>query len=198
MSNRGTKTSPSKQPILGVEPEDADEVTLAFFAKAEKRFQTLQNVYKIFGHQPEYGHAFTDLMLAISKDGVLSWRMKELLIVKTVLECKSQYCVPQHEMVAAALGLSSMKLAALKDRKYSASSEFSGKERALLDYVMQITENAGDVSPALWERLSLHCSEAEIVDAAFVTTTFISVSKFAKALDLEIDAENTETEWIDV
>lgn len=163
------------QPIACVEPEVADASTLAFFNKAEERFQDLLNVFKIFGHQPEYGHAFTNLILAILKDGVLTWQMKELLILKTTLENKCGYCVTQHERVAEMLGVSPTKVAALQGTAYRRSLEFSAKERVLLDYVMQITEDATKVSSDLWEQLKLHCSEPEIVDATFVISTYVSL-----------------------
>lgn len=175
------------QPIACVEPENADAATLAFFDKAEERFSDLLNVFKILGHQPEYGHAFTNMILAILKDGVLSWQMKELLILKTTLENKCMYCVTQHERVADVLGVSTSKVASLQGTSYRNSPEFSQKETALLDYVMQITEDANDVSPRLWDRLKAHCTEAEIVDATFVISTYVSVSKFADALGLELE-----------
>ena len=175
------------QPIACVEPERADASTRAFFSKAEDRFQDLLNVFKIFGHQPEYGHAFTNLILAILKDGVLTWRMKELLILKTTLENNCAYCVTQHERVADMLGLSPTKVATLQGTTYRSSLEFTVKERVLLDYVLQITENATQISPELWRELKTYCTEPEIVDATFVISTYVSVSKFADALGLELE-----------
>ena len=65
-----------------VERDQANAETLAFYDKSEDRFQALLNIFKVFGHQPEYGTAFTDLIMAILKDGVLDWKTKELLILK--------------------------------------------------------------------------------------------------------------------
>jgi hypothetical protein len=65
-----------------VERETANPETLAFYDKAEERFQALLNIFKVFGHQPEYGNVFTELVMAILKDGVIDWLTKELLILK--------------------------------------------------------------------------------------------------------------------
>ena len=42
-----------------VEREQADTATLAFYDAAEERFQALLNIFKVFGHTPELGNAFT-------------------------------------------------------------------------------------------------------------------------------------------
>jgi hypothetical protein len=37
------------------EREQADAATLKFYDRAEERFQALLNIFKVFGHHPEYG-----------------------------------------------------------------------------------------------------------------------------------------------
>ena len=54
-----------------VERDQADAGTLEFYDRAEERFQALLNIFKVFGHHPEYGRVFTDLVMAILKDGEL-------------------------------------------------------------------------------------------------------------------------------
>jgi len=60
--------------------------------------------------------------------------------------------------------------------------------QALLDLTVQIGEDANRVSDALWQRLHAHWSEAEIVDAVFVITIYIAVSKFGDALGVELES----------
>jgi len=57
----------------------------------------------------------------------------------------------------------------------------------LLDLTVQIGENANRVSKGLWDRLHKHWTDAQIVDAAFVITTYIAVSKFGDALGVELE-----------
>ena len=45
-----------------VEREQANPETLAFYDKSEERFQALLNIFKVFGHQPEYGTVFTECL----------------------------------------------------------------------------------------------------------------------------------------
>jgi len=174
--------------ISYVEREHADAATLAFYDKAEERFQALLNIFKVFGHHPEYGAVFTDLVMAILKDTEIDWLTKELLILKATQGNDCQYCVVQHERLSNMLGIPDEKVADLDGDKYRTSPHFSEGERALLDFCVQIGEDANRVPKALWERLHAHWTEPQIVDAAFTITTYIMVSKFGDALGVELEA----------
>ncbi|MDZ4096117.1 MAG: carboxymuconolactone decarboxylase family protein [Paracoccaceae bacterium] len=170
-----------------VERDQADAETLAFYDKSEGRFQALLNIFKVFGHQPEYGTVFTEMIMAILKDGVLDWKTKELLILKATQRNECQYCVIQHERVSNMLGISDDKIADLEGDAYKTSPHFTDAERALLDFAVQIGVDANRVPKGLWDRLHKHWSEAQIVDAAFVITIYIAVSKFGDALGVALE-----------
>jgi len=170
-----------------VERNQADAETIAFYDKSEDRFQALLNIFKVFGHQPEYGTVFTDMIMAVLKDGVLDWKTKELLILKATQRNQCQYCVVQHERVSDMLGISQDKIADIDGDRYKTSEHFSEGEKALLDLTVQIGEDANRVSAELWERLHANWSEPEIVDAVFVITIYIAVSKFGDALGVELE-----------
>jgi len=170
-----------------VERDQADAETIAFYDKSEDRFQALLNIFKVFGHQPEYGTVFTDMIMAVLKDGVLDWKTKELLILKATQRNQCQYCVVQHERVSDMLGISQEKIADIDGDRYKTSEHFSEAEKALMDLTVQIGEDANRVSAELWERLHANWSEPEIVDAVFVITIYIAVSKFGDALGVELE-----------
>jgi len=171
-----------------VECDQANAETLAFYDKAEDRFQALLNIFKVFGHQPEYGTVFTDMIMAILKDGVIDWKTKELLILKATQRNQCQYCVVQHERVSNMLGIEDAKIADIDGDKYRTSEHYTEGEKALLDLTVQIGEDANNVSDELWRRLHAHWSEPEIVDAVFVITIYIAVSKFGDALGVELES----------
>ncbi len=79
------------------------------------------------------------------------------------------------------------KIADLDGETYKTSPHFTDGERALLDLAVQIGEDANRISKELWERVHQHWSEAQIVEAVFVTTTYIMVSKFGDALGVELE-----------
>ncbi|MGI9316853.1 MAG: carboxymuconolactone decarboxylase family protein [bacterium] len=170
-----------------VERDQANAETIAFYDKAEDRFQALLNIFKVFGHQPEYGTVFTDMIMAVLKDGVLDWKTKELLILKATQRNDCQYCVVQHERVSDMLGIPAEKIADIDGDKYTTSPHFTEGEKALMDLTVQIGIDANRVSKELWERLHANWSEPQIVDAVFVITIYIAVSKFGDALGVELE-----------
>lgn len=170
-----------------VEREQADAETIAFYDKSEDRFQALLNIFKVFGHQPEYGTVFTEMIMAILKDGVLDWKTKELLILKATQRNQCQYCVVQHERVSDMLGIAEEKIADIDGDRYKTSPHFTEGEKALMDLTVQIGEDANRISQELWERLHANWSEPQIVDAVFVITIYIAVSKFGDALGVSLE-----------
>ena len=170
-----------------VEREQATPETLAFYDKAENRFEMLLNIFKVLGHTPELGEAFTNSVMAMLKDGEIDWLTKELLILKATLRNECQYCVVQHETLSKRLGISEQKIADLEGDKYKTSPHFSDGEKGLLDLTVQIGVDANRISSELWSRLKEHFSEPQIVEAVYVITQYIAISKFGDALGVYLE-----------
>jgi AhpD family alkylhydroperoxidase len=170
-----------------VEREQANAETLAFYDKAEDRFEMLLNIFKVFGHTPELGTVFTDLVMAILKDGELDWTTKELIILKATHRNDCQYCVVQHETLSKRLGISEDKIVDIGGDRYKTSPHFTDAEKALMDLTVQIGVDANRVPAELWERLHQHFTEPQIVEAVFTITVYIAVSKFGDALGVALE-----------
>ncbi len=100
----------------------------------------LLNIFKVFGHTPELGEAFTQSVMAMLKDGELDWRTKELIILKATHRNECQYCVVQHETLSKRMGITDEKIADIGGNKYRSSLHFSDAEKALLDLTVQIRD----------------------------------------------------------
>ena len=170
-----------------VEREQANAVTQEFYDKAEGRFEMLLNIFKVFGHTPELGTVFTDNIMAILKDGEIDWVTKELIILKATHRNECQYCVVQHETLSKRLGISEEKINDIGGDRYKDSPHFSEAEKALMDLTVQIGVDANNVSKGLWNRLHAHYSDPQIVEAVYVITTYIAVSKFGDALGVVLE-----------
>jgi AhpD family alkylhydroperoxidase len=170
-----------------VEYDQADAATKAFYDKATDRFEMLLNIFKVFGHTPELGTVFTDLVMAILKDGELDWVTKELIILKATHRNECQYCVVQHETLSKRMGIPDEKIADIGGDRYKTSPHFTESEKALLDLTVQIGLDANRVPKELWDRLHQHFTEPEIVEAVFTITVYIAVSKFGDALGVALE-----------
>jgi len=170
-----------------VEREQANPETTIFYDKAEGRFEMLLNIFKVFGHTPELGTVFTDMIMAILKDGEIDWVTKELIILKATHRNDCQYCVVQHETLSKRLGISEEKINDIGGERYKDSPHFTDAERALMDLTVQIGIDANHVPDELWQRLHAHFSEPQIVEAVFTITIYIAVSKFGDALGVSLE-----------
>ncbi len=179
-----------------VERDQADATTTQFYDKAEGRFEMLLNIFKVFGHTPELGAVFTDLVMAILKDGELDWVTKELIILKATHRNDCQYCVVQHETLSKRMGIADEKIADIGGDNYKTSPHFSDGEKALLDLTVQIGVDANHLSKDLWDRLHEHFTEPQIVEAVYVITIYIAVSKFGDALGVALEPVFSEIEPI--
>jgi AhpD family alkylhydroperoxidase len=170
-----------------VEPEDADEATRAFYDRAAGTFEMVLNIFKVFGHTPELGTCFTDSVMAMLKDAELDWKTKELLILKATHRNECQYCVVQHEAVSQRLGVTEDQIAALDGDLYRTSDLFTDGEKALLDLTVQIGIDANRISNDIWSRVKAHYTEPQIVEAVYVITQYIAISKFGDALGVVLE-----------
>jgi 4-carboxymuconolactone decarboxylase len=182
-----TQPEESVMSVSYVERAKANPQTIAFYDKAEERFEMLLNIFKVFGHTPALGVVFTDLVMAILRDGELDWVTKELLILKATQRNDCQYCVIQHETLSKRLGISEEKIRDIGDDRYKTSPHFTDAEKALLDLTAQIGIDANRLPKDLWTRLHQHFSEPQIVEAVFTITVYIAVSKFGDALGVELE-----------
>jgi len=170
-----------------VEREQADDATKMFYDKAEERFEMLLNIFKVFGHTPELGTVFTETVMAMLKDGELDWVSKELLILKATHRNECQYCVVQHETLGQRLGISEEKIRDIAGDRYKTSPHFTEAEKTLLDLTVQIGVDANRLSKDLWDDLHEHFTEPQIVEAVFVITQYIAISKFGDALGVALE-----------
>jgi len=173
--------------ISYIERNQANAETTAFYDRAEDRFEILLNIFKVFGHTPELGSVFTDSVLAMLKDAELDWKTKELLILKATLRNECQYCVVQHETVSSRLGISDEKVTELEGDAYKTSANFTEGEKALVELTEQIGIGANRISEDLWMRVKAHYTEPQIVEAVYVITQYIAISKFGDTLGVDLE-----------
>lgn len=179
-----------------IEPDQAHPVARQFYERAESQFDMLPNLFKLFGHVPDIGAAYTDVMMNILKDGELDWATKELMILKASHRNECRYCVTQHERISKNLGISDEKIADIGGARYKNSPHFTEAEKGLLDLTVYIGINAHHIPDDLWETLRKHFTDAQIVEAAFTIVTYIAMSKFGSALGIGLEDALADTDPI--
>ena len=170
-----------------VEPEDADEVTAQIYRDAEKRFEMVLNIFKITGHAPEMAEKMWQIFFDILQDGQVDWPTKELLILKSTKIGDCLYCVTQHEVVAARLGVGPDKQADIVGVEYRTSPHYTEAERAILDLTAHVVLDPEEIPSDVWQRVHAHFDDGQIVEIVATIGAYLQVSKFGDALGVELE-----------
>jgi AhpD family alkylhydroperoxidase len=114
----------------------------------------------------------------------LSWRIKELVIVRVSALMECRYCLQTHTSVALDAGLRRDEIRALRGALPLDSAFAEPTERALLDWVDAIAAGPGGVDLAARERLRAHFADHEIVELTMLAAATMMLNRYATALEL--------------
>lgn len=116
----------------------------------------------------------------------ISWRAKELVIVRTsaLLECR--YCVRTHTTVALDAGLSATEIRALRGQDDVDAVFGEPRERALLHWVDAVATGRGPIEDDLRAGLHEHWEDHEVVELTVLVGATMMLNRMATALDLPV------------
>ncbi len=171
-----------------VEPDQADPITKQIYEDAEARFEMVLNIFKITGHAPEMAQKMWQIFFDILQEGpALDWYTKELLILKATKMGDCLYCVTQHEVVSARLGVSEEKQRDIVGVEYRTSPHYTEAERAILDLCQHVVLNPEKIPSDVWRRVKEHYNDGQIVEIVATIGAYLQVSKFGDALGVELE-----------
>jgi AhpD family alkylhydroperoxidase len=170
-----------------IEPEDADPVTKRVYDDAEMRFQMVLNIFKITGNAPEIADKMWQIYFDILQDGQVSWYDKELLILKSTKMGDCLYCVTQHEVVAARIGVPEEKQADIVGVEYRKSEHYKPNEVAILDLTAHVILNPEEIPADVWAKVKEHYDDGQIVEIVATIGAYLQVSKFGDAMGVELE-----------
>ena len=171
-----------------IEPEDADPVTAQVYADAEARFEMVLNIFKITGNAPEIAEPMWQIYFDILQEGpTLTWMDKELLILKATKMGDCLYCVTQHEVVSARLGMTKEKQEHIVGVEYRNSPHYTDSEKAILDLTAHVVLDPEQIPMEVWERVKEHYDDDQIVEIVATIGAYLQVSKFGDSLGVQLE-----------
>ena len=171
-----------------IEVEEADPVTKQVYDDAQARFEMVLNIFKITGNAPEIAKPMWQIYFDILQDGPkLSWIDKELLILKSTKMGDCLYCVTQHEVVSARLGVSEAKQRDIVGVEYRKSEHFTPAEVAILDLCAHVVLNPESIPAEVWDRVREHYDDGQIIEIVATIGAYLQVSKFGDSLGVELE-----------
>lgn len=156
-------------------PDDIREKVLAVQEKAG----FVPNVFLVLAHRPDELRAFMAYHDALmEKDGGLSKAEREMIVVATSAKNDCLYCVVAHGAILRIRAKNPLiaDQVAVNYRK----ADISPRQRAMLDFAMKVSRDAGAVEDADLEALKAHGFDAEDVwDIAAIAAFFALSNRMA-------------------
>lgn len=154
------------------------------FIKYRELFKDFGNQVPVYAHAPiGMKHVF-GMSLESRQAQTLPQRLVEIAVVATSYANRCTYCVAHHSTILADLGLDPDAISNLGAADVPGLTEI---ELLVRDYAIAVTERSWGIRDEMFERLSAHFSESEIVELTMriaLTGLFNTVNQ---ALDIEME-----------
>jgi len=154
----------------------------AAYRISRKRFDTVTDPLKAFGHTPALLSGYAALEVAAEHSHHAPERLKELAVMRAAMLTGCEWCLDFGSALVLASGLSEEELRDLP--RYRDSERFSELDTLVLDYATALSRTPIEVTPELVARLREHLDEAQIVEITTVAALENLRARFNGALGL--------------
>jgi uncharacterized peroxidase-related enzyme len=172
-------------PELGDLPADVRARILA----VQEKSGFVPNVFLALAHRPAEFRAFFDYHDALmEKEGGLSKAEREMIVVATSAANRCQYCVVAHGAILRIRAKNPLiaDQVAVNHRK----ADLSPRERAMLDFAMQVALDSGSVGEPDFQRLrAAGFGDEEIWDIAAIAAFFAMSNRLANVASMRPNDE---------
>jgi AhpD family alkylhydroperoxidase len=134
----------------------------AAYRTSRKRFDTVTDPLKAFGHTPALMAGYAALEVASERSHHAPERLKELAVMRAAMLAGCEWCLDFGSALVLASGLSEDELRDLP--RYRESERFSELDKLVLDYATALSRTPIEVTPELVARLREHLDEPQIVE----------------------------------
>jgi alkylhydroperoxidase family enzyme len=170
-----------------ISPVTADEQTeqMAELLDRSRRGRDVNlNIYATLARNPTlFGH-WLSLAHGLLFEGTLTGRDRELLVMRTAVNCDSDYEWAQHRKFAIAGGISPEEIAAV----YSGWSAhpWEPKDRALLAAADELHRESA-MSDKSWRELSQHFSTEQLIEITMVVGVYHLVAMLLNTCGVQLE-----------
>lgn len=140
-------------------------------------------IVRALAHVPELLEVAMPFLGAALGPSAISWRTKEIVILRTSAQLECRYCVQSHTVVALDAGLTRDEVVALRAAGPLGAFGDPG-ERALVRWVDVVGAGRGQVPEQLRIDLRSHYDDADVVELTLVVGVTLLLNRFCSALEL--------------
>ena len=140
------------------------------------------NISRMLAGSPSMFQPLTRVFSAYLSDGVLTDRMREIVILRTGHLCSSEYEVVNHNRVARLIGMPEEQIDALKPG--GDQSHFIAEEQAVLAFVDDVVTEGG-ASQASFGAVAAFMSPDEMIELTVIVGVYTMVSQICATFGIE-------------
>lgn len=176
------------QRFTPVPPADRTDFQNELLAKANKTPGRDVNIYSTLAHRPDLFDNWLDFAHGLLFRGKLGAREREILIMRSAINCEAEYEWSQHLRFAREAGVTEEEIAAFQVG--ADSSVWDESSRALIVAADEMHDRSS-VTHTTWGLLSQHFSESDLYEIVMVVGTYhlcaIMLNSFGVQLDDELE-----------
>ena len=135
----------------------------------------------LFARHPHVGGAWLAFSGALTENGSLPERDRELLILRVGYRTNSRYLWSQHRTMGQSAGLGQEELQALRDKRDA--FHWSDRDQHLIEAADQLIDGY-TVSDATWVALAASFSEQQLLEVLFLVGSYVCLSMVLNSVEL--------------
>ncbi len=145
---------------------------------------TRPNLYRALPNHPASAALLVDTVKAISSQGKLHVRLRELVILRVAGHCKSGYEIHHHKRIGAQAGLSEADIAAAL--REGSEAGLSGFEQAAMQFTDAVVVNVKAPEP-LFRQMQAELGNEKTVELVHLIGLYMMVARFLENFEVEVE-----------
>lgn len=156
------------------------------YSRIERLGRPPLNLYRVLANQPPALAAFLDMSAYVRGSSTIDPRLRELIILATAHELRSDYELAQHREIARRAGVPAAKVDAAAGGALDGLDE---AERCAVDYARQVARTRTCDGPA-FECLQSRFTPAAIVDIVVTVAWYHLCAAILGPLEVEVEGRS--------
>jgi AhpD family alkylhydroperoxidase len=142
------------------------------------------NIYRMLAHATSAAPGFLKLGGALLRESELDPKLRELAILRVGVLSGARYEVHQHQRIAARVGVSEEKIAAIESEP--GSGVFTPLEKSILRFTDEVVRDV-KASDALFAELLALLGNRRMAELVLTIGFYMMVSRFLENFEVEIE-----------
>jgi uncharacterized peroxidase-related enzyme len=176
--------------VRNIPCDDLPPELAAIYERFAGLYGPFRNQVAVFAHVPAALRHLMSMLIELRETATLPKRTLELAIVTVSKLNTCHYCVAHHTPFLVVEGISPAGVDRILD--YRDHPEFDDRDKLVVEYAIAAWEHPNRIPDALFARLRVPFSEAQIVELTLRITLCGFFNKFNDALEIEEEAEAVE------